>query len=378
MSGLPEVVGLAACALLAGMLGIALLNLLTAPRLERAGEPRRTPRVSLLIPARDEEATLRASLTHALAQRYPELEILVLDDRSEDGTAALVEEAAAGDPRVRLLRGAPLPAGWMGKNWACRQLADAAAGEVLVFCDADVSPAPDALRRTVALLEEAGAVTAIPRQRFGGWVERAVVPLVVQLPVVALLPLRLVGSTRAPSLSMANGQWLAFRREAYEAAGGHGAVRAEVLEDVALARRVKRAGARLVVALAPRLLEVRMYSGGGEVRQGFRKNLFPLLGGRPATLAAGLALFALAAVYPWAGAALGAPWALTALAMLLALRIVSAVCCGLGAGSVLLHPVGALLAMGIALESFAAHRRGGASWKGRPVGREPSLNGGGG
>src|SRR5690606_308694 len=116
-----------------------------------------------------------------------------------------------GGGRLRLLRGRPLPAGWLGKSWACHQLAEAARGEVLVFCDADVTVHPGALPRTIAAMEraEAGALTALPRQRLGTWAESAVVPLVAHLPVLALLPLPLVPRVRAPSLSMANGQWLA-------------------------------------------------------------------------------------------------------------------------------------------------------------------------
>ncbi len=357
--------GLASCALLALMLGIALFNLATAPRLERAGKPQRLPLVSLLVPARDEAEVLPRTLPRLLAQRYPRLEILVLDDSSADGTARVVEHLASGDPRLRLLSGGSLPEGWLGKNRACDRLAREAAGEVLLFCDADVFAQPEAVARTVALLETADAVTAIPRQRLRGWVEHAVVPLVTQLPVAATLPLRLVPATRSPALSMANGQWLAFRRPFYERIGGHAAVRAEVVEDVALGRLVKRRGGRLLAVLAPGLLEVEMYSDAARVREGFSKNLYPLLGGRPALLAAGVALFALVGVYPWAGVLLGAPHAALALALLAALRAAAARCCGLGWRSVALHPVGAVLATGIALESFAAHRAGRPRWKGR-------------
>src|SRR5690606_323174 len=103
----------------------------------------------------------------------------------------------------------PLPAGWLGKSWACHQLAEAAGGEVLVFCDADVTARADSLPRTLAAMENAGAgvLTALPRQRMGSWMESAVVPLVAHLPVLALLPLSLVPQVRAPSVSMANGQW---------------------------------------------------------------------------------------------------------------------------------------------------------------------------
>lgn len=369
VSGVPAVLSLLAAALLLPMLGVALYNALTAPRLERAGEPADAPPVSVLVPARDEAENLRGMLPLLLRQAYPDYEVLVLDDRSHDDTAAVARALAADDARLRLLPGEPLPAGWLGKNWACHQLARAARGELLLFCDADVFARPDALPRTVALLrrERADAVTAIPRQIFSGWAEAAVIPLVLHLPVLALLPLRLVGRLPSPSLSMANGQWLAFRREAYDAVGGHAAVRGEVVEDVALGRRVKAAGLRLVAAVAPGPLAVHMYTGLSEVREGFRKNLYPLLGGRPPGFAAAMLCALLALVYPWAAALAGERSALLPLALLAALRALGALTFRHGWRSVLLHPAGSLLAPAIALGSFRAHRRGALRWKGRDL-----------
>lgn len=295
---------------LAAMLGIALWNLLTAPRLERAGEPGALPRVSLLVPARNEAETLRETLPALLRIAYPELEVLVLDDESSDGTRAVVEghtEPSGG--RLRLLQGRPLPDGWLGKSWACRQLADAASGEILVFCDADVTVRPGALSRTVAAMQrrDAAALTAFPLHRFGSWIEAAVIPLVAQLPILTLLPLALVARTRSPALAVGNGQWLAFTRVAYEAIGGHAAVRDRVVEDVELARRVKASGLRLLPLVSTSLLEIRMYRSPSEVRAGFAKNVYALVGGRPTTFALAVAVFTLAGVYPWVGALLGIP-----------------------------------------------------------------------
>ena len=363
----------ASATLLGVMLIVGIANLSSVPRLERAGEPRETPLVSLLVPARNEEANLIANLPLLLAIDWPRLEIIVLDDGSEDDTASVVESFAPDHPgRIRLIRGEALPEGWLGKNWACSQLARAANGDVLLFCDADVSPGRWAVGRTLALLERwnADAATAVLRHRFGSWGERAVVPLVAQLPVAATLPLALVPRTRAPSLSMANGQWIAFTRAAYDAAGGHAAVRADVLEDVALGRAVKRAGFRLVSAVSTEQVTVRMYAGLAEVRAGFRKNLYALFGGSPLAFAASLAVFLLTAVYPWAMALRATPLVLAALAMLVALRLTAAATFRHGMASVLLHPLGALLTVGIAMESALARWRGGVEWKGRAVGRD--------
>jgi hypothetical protein len=359
----------ASAALLAPMLAVALYNLATATRMERAPAPRRTPAVSLLIPARDEAENLRAVLPHLARLDYPALEVLILDDGSADGTAAVVREHAPRDPRLRLLPGAPLPAGWLGKNWACHQLAGAARGEVLVFCDADVTPAPAAVARTVALMDRGGAdvLTAIPRQRFGSWAERAVIPLVVHLPILALLPLRRVPRTRSPSLSMGNGQWLAFTRAAYRRSGGHAAVRDAVVEDVALGRRVKAAGLRLLPVLATGTLRVRMYRGTRALGEGFGKNLYPLMGARPLAFAGALGVFLLGAVYPWAAVLAGHAGAVLPLLLLLGVRAAGVALFRHGAGSLLLHPAGAVLTASLALWSAVGHHRGGLRWKDRVV-----------
>jgi GT2 family glycosyltransferase len=359
---------LLSAAILAAMLAVALFNLLTAPRLEDAGEPSALPRVSLLVPARDEAGNLRRTLPLLLATDYPRLEILLLDDRSTDGTADVAREIGGAAP-LRILRGTEPPPGWLGKNWACHQLSEAATGEVLVFCDADVDAQPSAVRRTVAALQKhrAGAVTAIPRQRLDGWMQAAVVPLIAQLPVAAMLPLRLVPVIRSPSLSMANGQWLAFTRAAYDAVGGHAAVRGEVVEDVALGRLVKARGHRLAVCVAASLLSVRMYDSAAALREGFRKNLYLLLGGRPLPFAAGLAMLSLAWIYPFAGALRGTAAALVPLALLAAVRVSAALLFRQGWRTVALHPAGALVAARLAVESWIGHARGRVTWKGRGV-----------
>jgi GT2 family glycosyltransferase len=361
---------LLASGLLAAMLAVALYNLWTAPRLERAGEPASAPSVSVLVPARDEAENLRRMLSLLLASDYPRLEIVLLDERSRDGTGDVARSLAASGRRpLRVISGTEPPAGWVGKNWACHQLAAAATGEVLVFCDADVEAAPAAVRRTVAAMQThgAGAMTALPRQRLNGWMQAAVVPVVAQLPVVAMLPIRLIPIVRAPSLSMANGQWLAFTRAAYAACGGHAAVRGEVLEDVALGRRIKASGQRLVVCVASSVLAVRMYDSAAQMREGFRKNLYPLLGGRRLPFAAALVLLAIAWLYPILGVLRGSAAALVPLAMLAALRITGALLFRHGWATVLLHPVGVLAAAALAVESWIGHERGSVTWRGRRV-----------
>src|SRR5690606_4249746 len=180
-----------------------------------------------------------------------------------------------------------------------------ATGDILVFCDADVTVHADALAATILAMQSAdvSALTAFPRQRWPHWTGSAVVPLAAQLPVLTMLPLALVSRLPAPSLSAGNGQWLAFTRDAYRACGGHSAVRGDVIEDVALARRVKASGHRLLPVVSTSLLEVRMYGDAAQLRQGFGRTVYALAGGRPLPFAVAFTTFTLAAVYPWAAAA---------------------------------------------------------------------------
>lgn len=359
--------GLAAAAL-APMSGVMAWNLLRAPRLERAPAPARRPAVSVLVPARDEAGNLAVLLPRLLAQGWEDLEILVLDDASRDGTAAV---AAAHAPRVRLLPGAALPPGWLGKSWACAQLAEAARGEVLIFCDADARPGPGAVAATLGLLEELGAdaLSCLPRQELGTWGEKALVPLILHLPVLGMLPLPLVHRRPEPSLSLGVGQWFAFTRAAYRRCGGHAAVRGALAEDMALARRLKLAGCRTAVALSTRHLSVRMYRGFAEAWEGFGKNLVVLVGAGRLRPAAVLAGFLLVYVAPWA-MALAVPagasplWLLPA-ALLLAQRLAVAACFREPADAWLWHAPGSLLAAALALRSRAGFRTGSLRWKGR-------------
>jgi hypothetical protein len=354
---------------LAPMLAMALWNAATAPRLHRYRPRTVGPRVSILVPARDEAANLRALLPALLRTRYPLFEVVVLDDGSRDETLAVAREFTASDERVRWVEGLDLPGGWTGKNWACHQLSRHARGEVLVFCDADVRPGEDAVGRTVAAFDAAGAdvLTAIPRDVSVGWLPRSVVPLLASVPVAALLPLSLVPTTRSPGLSMGNGQWFAWRRDAYHRAGGHRAVRGDPLEDVRLARLAKAIGLRLLVAAAPRDLAVGMYTTAAAAWEGFGKNVFLLLGGRAATAAGGTAVFGVAMLLPLLLPFLPGttPLDLVPLGLLLALRLVAGKLFGEGAFRFILHPAGAAFALALSVASWRKHRAGHVLWKGR-------------
>lgn len=251
---------------------------LLRPRRDHGVAPR--PFVSLLVPARNEEANVGPCVRSLLAQTYPQLEVLVLDDRSEDGTRRVLEAEHARDARLVVLSGDEPPPGWTGKNWACHQLSLAARGEVLVFSDADTTfAAPDAVERVVDTLHASRAdlLSGLPRQRLETVGEALIVPL-FYWAFLSFTPLALGRVLRWPALARAVGQLMVFRREAYRAVGGHEAIRGSVVDDLELARTVAGAGLSCRIMDATELVHCRMYRGGSEAAAGFGKNLFAAFG----------------------------------------------------------------------------------------------------
>lgn len=318
-------------------------------------------RVSVLLPVRDEAHRVEPCLRALLGQQGVDLEIVVLDDGSTDGTAEVVRTVVDGDPRVRLLSGRPLAPGWLGKPHACQQLADVAApgSEVLVFVDADVVLAPHAVAATVGLLEQTGLdlLCPYPRQEAPG--ATALVQPLLQWSWLSFLPLRLAERSSRPSLSAANGQLLAVRRDAYDRAGGHAAVRDAVVEDVELLRSLKRTGGSGGVCDGTALATTRMYDGWDELVAGYTKSLWTL---PPATVA----LLVLLYVVPPVAALRGSRPGALGYAAGVAGRVITARRTGsrpLPAS--LAHPVSVAAFAGLAVRSRVARRRGTLAWKGR-------------
>lgn len=341
-------------------------------------------RVSVLLPVRDERANVQACLRALLASRgVPDLEVLVLDDGSVDGTLELVREVARTDPRVHVLR--PLvdgadgaqappaddpPTGWLGKPWACARLADAATGSVLVLVDADVVVAPEGLAATVRLLRDAALdmVSPYPRQVAVSRAERLVQPL-LQWSWLSTVPLWVARRSSRPSLAVANGQLLAVDAPAYRRSGGHGAtsVRGSVLDDVELLRAVLRAGGHGTVADGTQIATCRMYQDWGQLRDGYDKSLWSAFGSPAGALAVATGACAVWVV-PAVAALAGSPVGMVGWASAVAGR--AAVARRVG-GRVwpdsLAHPVSVAVAAGLVLDSLRRHRAGSLRWKGRPV-----------
>ena len=235
----------------------------------------RFPRVSLLVPARNEEDNIGWCIHSLLKQTYPDFQVIVLDDGSTDGTWRVLEELAARDNRLIIVKGNPLPDGWLGKHWACHQLSKLADGELILFTDADTHHRPDTLHNAVAALlaEKADLVTVFPKQTVLSWAERLAVP-VIPWSLFSFLPIAIAHNSKTPRVSFANGQYMLFTRVSYEIIGGHSEVRDNIVDDLALAKRIKLKNLRLRILDGTKDVSCRMYRGFHQVIDGFGKNLF--------------------------------------------------------------------------------------------------------
>lgn len=345
-----------------------------------SGDGPRLPPVSVLIPARDEERVIGAAVRSVLASedvqgRPLDLELLVLDDGSRDATADIVVGLAEDDPRVRLETAPPLPAGWCGKQHACAVLAGHARHPVLVFLDADVRLAPDALRRIVAFLEHssAGLVSGFPRQETGTWAEKLLIPL-IHFVLLGYLPMGIMRRSSKPGYGAACGQLVAVRADAYREVGGHRAIRASLHDGLHLPRRFRRGRYRTDLFDATELAVCRMYENARGVFAGLAKNAHEGIGAL-STIPLWTVLLLGGQVLPFvllaAGGLGGVPGAATAAAsgaaslawgtrFLAAWRFRQS---WLGA---LLHPLGVFLLLAIQWWALTRHLLGRpASWKGR-------------
>lgn len=221
------------------LLIISLSNLRYLRRLHIYPQPPNFPRFSVLVPARNEEENIRNCVSTLLSQDYPYFQVIVLDDNSTDRTWEILQKLASKDTRLKLLKGKPLPQDWLGKHWACHQLAQTADGELLLFVDADTTCRPDMLRYAAGAIiaEKAALISALPRQIVVTWSELLSVPA-FYFSILCGIPLGLTNRQRNPLLLAVLGQFLLFRREAYTTVGGYAGVRQNVVDDIAIGRKV--------------------------------------------------------------------------------------------------------------------------------------------
>jgi len=347
----------------------------------QADPPDHPPLVSVIVPARNEAANIRRCVDALRAQTYPRLELLVVDDRSTDDTPRILAELAASEPRLRVIQGKPLPAGWVGKPHALHQGAQAARGSLLCFMDADTFAEPALIASTVRAMQahQADLFTIMTRQEMGSFWEKVLLP-VVFTGLALGFDVERVHDPDDP-LAIANGQFILIRRAVYQAVGGHAAIRASIVEDKDLAERVKHAGYRLVLGDGRALATTRMYTSLGEMWEGWTKNVYLGTRGRPGLLLFGafaslLGAFVLpgtliaSLLWAWHGGG-GAAWGVFAEASLLTTVLLYqrgrfARLFDISAAWGLTFPLGAALTAAIILTSaFLVLSGRGVTWKGR-------------
>lgn len=366
---------------------LTILNLkVFLPAPEQGGAGRGTayehlvPQVSVLVPARNEAAAIEPCVRAILANRDVDLEVIVLDDASTDGTDELVRRFAGQDARVRLVHGRPLPSGWCGKQHACAQLAEAATHDTWVFLDTDVLLSPDAVRRCAAFLDasQASLVSGFPRQVTGSFLEWLLLPL-IHFVLLGFLPIARSRMDNAPGLAAGCGQLFITRRQDYLRAGGHTAIRASLHDGIKLPRAYRRAGLHTDIFDATDIASCRMYTRSLDVWKGLSKNATEGIGS-PSTILPFTILLAGGQMLPWVLVAWGiitgwrgwpawaVPVALVAVVLSFLPRLLEAARFRQSFASVLAHPVG--IAVFLAIQWVALGRRLlglQTSWRGRSL-----------
>ncbi len=349
--------------------------------------PEAAPRISVIVPARNEERNIARCLDGLLSQTYPDYELIVLDDRSTDSTPAILQRYAARDKRLSVLNGAELPPGWAGKPHALFQAARAATGEWLCFVDADTFAGPQALASVFAKAQatQADLFTIMTGQEVQTFWERVVLPLVFTGLSVGFSPRKVNDPRRKDAI--ANGQFILIKHTIYDAVGGHAALKSSIVEDRDLAVRIKRSGYRLIVADGQQVAQTRMYTSLPEMWEGWTKNIFLGLSGSAGLLMLGafgallslvaalaLPLWLLAGLVGWALVPVSLAWLAAAEAALLWGYLISWRVCVLRAMHIpswyaLTIPLGAAIFAAMMFASTWKILSGsGVTWKGRRYG----------
>jgi len=335
------------------------------------------PFVSILVPARNEEENIKNCVTSLLEQEYPNFEVVVLNDSSEDRTGDILKSIQQSYPGLKVITGKQLVEGWTGKTYACKQLAEEAKGEWLLFTDADTTHKKSSLKEAMytALYRNADLLSVFPKNEMITFSEKLIMPMLYFTSFV-LLPHYFVDKKGFVKFGMAVGPFMLFRRSAYDKIGGHESVKHSILEDVNIAKKIKAAGLQLVVADGQSRCTVRMYRNFKEIWNGFSKNIFAGFNYSAPKLFTIDILYLLLFFLPFLFLVLyiisgftAGPAAVLVTAQVIILyliRILLSLKFRLGLVSTLLHPLGALLVPVIALNSWRWIASGaGAKWKGR-------------
>lgn len=261
------------------LLFIACINMRSLHKLSDYKHVKSYPRISALVPARNEETKIRPCVSSLLAQDYPDFQVIVLNDNSTDRTGEILEKMRSRDKRLQIIQGKPLPDDWLGKHWACHQLYLASNGDCLIFTDSDTVHSPRTLTNVAAAMEaeKADMISIIPRHNLGSISEKLIMPFFA-LAVFTVIPLLSRFRPKSVKLMSSSGKLMAFKRNAYEATGGFASVRQNVLDDLQLPQGIQEGGLRYRLFDGTDNVTCRMYHNFKEVHEGLTKNMFAAYG----------------------------------------------------------------------------------------------------
>ena len=347
---------------------VVIFNFFTAPQFKRKISPYKKIKVSICIPARNEQSNIAKILNDILVQTYNELEILVLDDNSEDNTFNIISAFSNNNKSVKVNSGKHLPSGWTGKNWACHQLSKIARGRIIIFIDADCRMSPWAVESAVAYMDSYSLdlLSVFPAQRMITISEKIIVPIMDWI-LLTFLPLRFVYSSANSSFVAANGQFIAFRREAYNIIGGHASVANQFVEDMELARSIKNKNLKMMTLLGNNTVSCRMYESLNDAVDGFSKNFYP--GFKISMVVFILFLIFLNLIYtaPFLFILYNNLFLLTAIFILLQRALISLTNSQNPVLNILFHPLQMIIMTLIGINSIYKAKRRILKWKGRKL-----------
>lgn len=258
-----------------------IINVIFGPMLETKGNIELFPKVSILVPARNEERNIDICIKSLLNQDYPNYELIILDDNSIDNTLKICKKFE-NLPNYRIIKGLSLPNDWLGKNWACHQLANQSNGEILIFTDADNFHHQNSVRNTVQYFQKykLGMMSAFPQQITNTFSEKLIVPI-IDLLIYSGLILWTTYKLKNKLFAAANGQWIAFTRDTYFKIGGHQAVKNKIVEDLSLSRLAKSCGIKTMTTSGTGVVFGKMYNNFTEIWNGLSKNIYGLTDYKP-------------------------------------------------------------------------------------------------
>ena len=342
-------------------LALVIFNSLTI-RVIKNSPTKASGSVSVLIPMRNEEANVKGCLSSVLAQKgLDTLEVIAIDDGSTDNTPNEVKAF----PSVELISGEKLPDKWLGKLWACQQLAEKSSGDYLVFVDADVRLSDYAVANSISKMGNWDFISPYPRQLTAGFVQKIFQPL-LQWSWLSSVPLLIAQKYSIKSMAVANGQFLIIKRDAYFKSGAHAGIKTEVLDDLMLARNLLKQGYKGGVAEASNIATCHMYKNKMELFKGYQKSLWKAFGSVPGTILA-IALLIVTGILPIISTALGSTSGLAAFGLITLSRMISSLRTGSLPNSAIFHPLAILMLLGLILFSWYGKITNTITWRDRTV-----------